>query len=241
MNSAGETDRLRCFLTLPHECGYLPGREAVSLVVEPGTGVERPLYSRLVLRGFRRSGNLVYRPHCNACSACVSLRVNAPAFRPSRSQRRLWRRNEDLRCEWRAPVCDEEHFQLYARYLAGRHAGGGMDSPTPESYRNFLFATGLETVFLDCRLAGRLVCVAVVDVLDDGLSAVYTFFDPDLAQRGLGIYAIMQGIAEARARGLEWMYLGYWIDACRRMNYKNRFRPYQLYRNGAWREPEAPA
>lgn len=235
MTSPDTGNSLRCYLTLPHPCGYLSEREAVTLVVDPATGIDRALYSRLIQRGFRRSGDLVYRPHCAGCAACISLRVDTTAFRPNRSQRRVWRCNEDLDCQWREPVCDEEHFRLYVRYLAGRHTGGGMDDPTPENYRSFLLAENLETVFLDCRFAGRLVCTAVLDVLDDGLSAVYTFFDPDLPGRGLGVYAILRGIAETRRRGRPWFYLGYWIAGCRRMNYKDRFRPYQIYRNGAWR------
>ncbi|MFQ5487939.1 MAG: arginyltransferase [Gammaproteobacteria bacterium] len=228
---------LRCFLTLPHPCGYLPEREAVTLLMDPQLVVDRHLYSQLAMRGFRRSGDSVYRPHCPDCSACISLRVNSGAFRPNRSQRRVWRRNQDLECTLAAPSCDEEHFQLYARYLAARHAGAGMDDPTPDSYRQFLLAQRLETVFLDCRLAGRLVCVAVLDVLDDGLSAVYTFFDPALVQRGLGVYAILQEISEVCRRGLDWLYLGYWIEACQRMNYKDRFRPFQIYRAGGWCDP----
>ncbi len=242
MNSRRDNgDALRCFLTLPHPCGYLPEREAVTLLIDPGLAVERRLYSQLAVRGFRRSGDSVYRPHCPDCNACVSLRVDAGAFRPNRSQRRVGRRNGDLVCSLVEPSCDEEHFQLYARYLAGRHAGAGMDDPSPDSYRQFLLAQHLETVFLDCRLEGRLVCVAVLDVLDDGLSAVYTFFDPALAQRSLGVYAILQEIAEVRRRGLDWLYLGYWIEACRRMNYKDRFRPYQIYRGGGWCDPALSA
>ena len=240
MNTRRENnDGLRCFLTMPHPCGYLAEREAVTLLIDPEAKVGQGLYSHLVRRGFRRSGDSVYRPHCPDCNACTSLRVDAAAFRGNRSQRRIRRRNADLVCRLTAPACDEEHFHLYSRYLAGRHAGAGMDDPTPESYRRFLLARDLETLFLDCRLDGRLVCVAVVDVLDDGLSAVYTFFDPALAQRSLGVYAILREIDEVRRRGLAWLYLGYWIEECRRMRYKNRFRPFQVYRGGAWREPAA--
>ena len=235
MNSRGEERAgLRCFLTLPHECGYLPSQQAVSLVVDPETPMDRRLYTHLVQKGFRRSGDTVYRPCCPACDACISLRVDADAFRPNRSQRRVQRRNADLVCLETAPVCDEEHFALYAGYLAARHAGGGMDSPTPDSYRRFLFASHQETLFLDFRLDGRLVCTTVLDVLEDGLSAVYTFFEPTLKQRGLGVLAILEGLAGARGRGLRWLYLGYWIAACRRMAYKSRFRPYQIYRGGRW-------
>ncbi len=232
--TSGSEGRLRCFLTLPQECGYLQGQESVSLVVDPALRMDRRLYSRLVSRGFRRSGNHVYRPHCAACSACVPLRVDAAAFAPNRSQRRVWRRNADLETSISEPVCDPAHFELYSRYLSARHAGGGMDDPTPEGYRDFLFADGLETLFLEQRLAGRLLGVAVLDVLDDGLSAVYSFFDPAQARRSLGVYAILQGIAECRRRELPWLYLGYWIEACPRMNYKARFRPHQLYREGHW-------
>ncbi len=234
MNDSNQTRKLDFFLTPPHPCSYLDDREAVTLFANPRFPVDNGLYTLLTRYGFRRSGNYIYRPHCNECQACVPVRVPAAEFQPSRRQRRIQRRNADLTRETLAPDFDAGHFALYRRYLASRHPGGGMDDPDETSYRAFLTSTWSSTEFNEYRSDGRLVAVSVVDRLDDALSAVYTFFDPDEERRSPGVFAIVDLIAQAAADGLAWVYLGYWIGECRKMAYKTEYQPLEYYVDDRW-------
>lgn len=227
---------LKFYVTTPHACPYLPDRQAVDMVADPNAPLARRGLSELFALGFRRSGGFVYRPECPGCRACVAVRIPVASFAPSRAQRRCLARNADLRVERGAAEYSDEAFALYRRYLRARHPAGGMDEATPESFLDFLCTPGVETDFLLFRRAGRLLAVAVTDVLDDGLSANYTFFEPDAAARSLGTFAILTQVAEARRRGLGHVYLGYWVDHSVKMRYKSRFRPLELYRDGRWRE-----
>lgn len=222
------------YRSLPHECGYLPHRRAVNAVMDPAVTPDVGLYSRLVERGFRRSGSRIYRPACPDCSACIPLRIPVPEFRPNRTQRRIWRRNLDLDVTECSPDFRAEHYALYTRYVQARHPAGGMEESSAEDYHAFLVSRGIETRFIEFREAGRCVAVAVVDVLADGHSAVYTFFDPDLAQRSLGVYAVLWEIEAVRRSGGRWLYLGYWISECRKMRYKDQYRPCEVYLDGGW-------
>jgi len=223
------------FLTAAHECGYLPGRQAVNVVVDPALPVGALLYDRLAALGFRRSGSRIYRPACPACTACIPLRVPVDDFRQNRTQRRIWSRNGDLLVRERPPGFDAEHYALYCRYIAGRHPNGVMDETTPEAYLAFISGQGIETRLVEFLDAGRCIAVAVMDVMSDGLSAVYTFFDPVQPRRSLGMHAVLWQIEAARKQGRKWLYLGYWIEDCRKMNYKVAFRPYELLVAGHWR------
>ncbi len=225
---------LAFYSTPRYACSYLPGREAVTLFADPSITKTPTLYAQLSAYGFRRSGEHLYRPRCPHCSACVPVRVPVAEFRPSRSQRRTQRRNAGLEVRVREAAFDVEHFALYRRYLGSRHAGGGMDNPTVESYMDFLTATWSETEFHELRLEGRLVAVAVIDRMPEALSAVYTFFDPDLSGRSLGRQAVLHQIAYARRESLRWVYLGYWIKGCRKMLYKNEYQPLEHYVDGHW-------
>lgn len=226
---------LRLLLSAEHNCSYLPGRPARHLVADPLV-VNNQVYSQLATLGFRRSGDHVYRPHCRGCKACLSLRIPVRAFRPNRSQRRTWNRNRDLQVRCLKPVFDFEHYQLFSRYLQARHPGGGMDDSSPESYLSFITAGWSDTLLYEFRRGGRLLAVAIVDRLDNGLSAVYTFFDPTETARGLGTYAILWQLADARRQELEWVYLGYWVQECHKMAYKANFRPHQVFVGGGWIE-----
>jgi arginyl-tRNA--protein-N-Asp/Glu arginylyltransferase len=229
------------FLTTAHECGYLPGRQAVNVVVDPALQVGTPLYSRLAALGFRRSGSRVYRPACPACAACIPQRVPVDDFHPRRTQRRIWARNGDLTVRQRPPGFDAEHYALYCRYITGRHPNGGMDETTPDAYLAFIAGQGVETRLVEFLEEGRCIAVAVTDVIADGLSAVYTFFDTASPGRGLGVYAVLWQIEAARKLGKKWLYLGYWIEDCRKMSYKVAFRPYELLLAGQWRRFGDPA
>jgi len=225
------------FLSLPHPCSYLPDREASTLFVDPRVPLEPRAFALLMRRGFRRSGDLVYRPHCADCKQCVPLRVDVAAFSPNRAQRRTLARNRDLVANWRAASFSDEHFALYLRYQRHRHSGGGMDDPDPDRYRDFVMGAGVDTQFIEFRTPadGRLLCVAVVDPLPDGLSAVYTYFEPGFDARSLGTHAVLWQIEQLRASGRPWLYLGYWVKDSPKMAYKTRFRPAQGYTHGRWR------
>lgn len=221
-----------------HSCSYLSGRVARSAYVDTDLELDVPTYSRLAEQGFRRSGDLVYRPHCHACTACVPVRIPVARFSPDRSQLRNLRDNTGLTVIAKPAQFDEEHYRLFQHYLLSRHEDGGMADSSREDYIGFLGSNWADTRFVEFRSDKKLLAVAVVDRLDTGLSAVYTFFDPNQAARGLGTLAVLWQVGEARRLNLKWVYLGFWIDDCRKMNYKERFRPLQARIAGQWREYE---
>jgi arginine-tRNA-protein transferase len=232
--SVADPNSLDLYISPEHPCNYLPQRQARSVFVDPRLAMDQALYGLLASHGFRRSGPHVYRPHCEGCQACVPIRVAVAGFKPDRSQKRLYRRNGDLRCAPREPEFDPEHFALYGRYVAARHPDGGMDGGSEADYRQFLLSPWGKTTLLELRFDDRLLAVAVTDELPDALSAVYTFYDPALAERSLGTYAILMQIEEARRRHMAWLYLGYWIAESRKMSYKGRFRPFETLGADGW-------
>ncbi|ADP97842.1 arginyltransferase [Marinobacter adhaerens] len=227
------------FATPPHDCSYLPDREATTMFVDPRAHIDKKLYSQLTALGFRRSGSHYYRPHCEQCNACIPVRLKVDDFKPDRSQRRVLRKNKDLQCTMAPATFAERYYQLYANYIEQRHKDGDMYPPTREQFTSFLVEGATDSWFLEIHQGERLVGLAAVDLLDDGLSAIYTVFDPDLEDRSLGTFAILWQIEEACRRGLPHLYLGYWIKQCRKMNYKTRFRPIEALRDGHWRELDA--
>ncbi len=230
-----QSDPPKLYLSAPHACPYIEPETASTVMLDPNYRLDNTLFSILVRAGFRRSGDTIYRPHCRNCNACVSLRVLAQEFRPNRSQRRIWNRNRDLNTSLMPAGFSEEHFELYNRYQRWRHPGDIMDHSDPDRYREFMVDSSVETVFLEFRLNGKLVALAVCDLPDDGLSAVYTFYDPSFPKRSLGTYAILQQIEYVRNMDLEWLYLGYWIEDCRKMAYKTQFRPGFGFIQKEWR------
>jgi len=225
---------LRFFITPAHACSYLPDRDAVTLFGDPAAPLDNTQYTLLSELGFRRSGEHIYRPHCPGCRACIPVRIPVAEFQPDRSQARTWRRNNDLRVSGQPAHYRAEHFELYQRYIRSRHPGGEMDDGDPRSYWRFVNAEWSDTWLYEFREGNRLVGVAVADRLHNGLSAVYTFFDPDLSKRALGVYAVLWEIEEARRLGLQWVYLGYWIRECRKMAYKDRYRPLECFLGQGW-------
>ena len=216
------------------DCNYLPGQQSTSLFADPDLLKNKSLHSSLSRQGFRRSGEFIYRPGCEKCNACIATRVPVHEFQASRGQRRTWKQNQDLTVKILPTEFNPEHFELYQRYLSTRHAKGGMDDPTPESYMQFLSSSWSKTYFIEFRLEEKLAMIAVVDQLNNALSAVYTFFDPDLSQRSLGRFAIIYEIEYARKNELEWLYLGYWIENCQKMKYKQEYQPQEHFKNGQW-------
>jgi arginine-tRNA-protein transferase len=226
--------RVQFYLTSPYACSYLDGREARSQVATPAHLIGPAVYSRLIQAGFRRSGHYTYRPHCQRCNRCVPVRVQAGAFRPNRSQRRCVQRNHDLQTSIEPLEFRPEHYELYRRYQHVRHAGGGMDQDDRDQYTQFLLSSQVNSFLVEFREQGRLLMVSLVDQVEDGLSAVYTFFDPAAAKRGLGNYAVLWQIDHARRLGLPYVYLGYWIAESRKMAYKSTFRPLEAFREDRW-------
>lgn len=217
-----------------HACSYLPNRQAVTVFLEPDYPRDRRVYTVLSQNGFRRSGQHIYRPRCPGCDACIPVRVRVAEFQPRRSQRRAWQKNRDLGIKRCGPSFRFEHFSLFQRYLVSRHPGGGMDDLTPRQYLDFLTSRWCETDFWEFRLGKTLLAVAVLDRLEDGLSAVYTFFDPDYPQRSLGVFTVLWSIQQTRRQGLDWLYLGYWIPSSPKMRYKCEYQPQEHLRDGRW-------
>ena len=226
---------LQFYATSPYTCSYLPDRQARSQVATPTHLINTEIYSSLVRTGFRRSGLFAYQPHCDNCQACVPVRLPVKDFSPDRSQRRNWKKWAGHLSARELPLeFDPEHFALYQRYQAARHSGGGMDQDNHEHYEHFLLQSRVDTRLIEFRDQGQLVMVSLIDVLEDGLSSVYTFFDPDQPQAGFGTFNILWQVAQTRAIELPYLYLGYWIAESPKMAYKSRFRPLEGLRDGQW-------
>jgi arginyl-tRNA--protein-N-Asp/Glu arginylyltransferase len=225
---------LKVYTTYPHSCSYLEDQEATTLFVDPRQRIDQKLYSNLSVLGFRRSGNHIYRPHCAHCEACIPARIPVASFEPKRGQRRTLARNRDLMAVRTDDIRDDDAFDLYRRYIEQRHADGDMYPPDREQYESFLNNAWDCTRYYRFFDKDKLTAVAVVDELVDGLSAIYTFFDPDADKRSLGAYAILWQVDKAREMGLDYLYLGYWIRDCQKMAYKSDYRPLELYVNSRW-------
>lgn len=232
---------LRLFHTAAHACGYWPERTARDLVLDPRDSRLPRFYPQALRWGFRRSGDIVYRPHCGSCQACIAVRIPVDAFMPNRSQRRTLARNADIEARVVVAERDDERLALYRRYLAWRHPGGGMDDHGAHEFDQFLIGSWNEGRLLELRLQGSLVAVAVTDLTADALSAVYTFYAPELASRGLGTLAILRQIAWARREQRAHLYLGYWIEGHRKMDYKRSFQPLEGFDGRQWRTLPGPA
>lgn len=230
-----EASRLPVGISQPFACSYRPDQQEQLLIVQSKMTPEH--FESLMAMGFRRSGDDVYRPHCPSCRACQPIRVPVKTFTPSRSQKRVLAKNRDL--VWRAvEEVTEEQQALYMRYIRERHNDGPMYPPTQEQYQRFLQCQWLPQTYLEARLDGKLVMVAVTDVLEHSLSAVYTFFDPSLDKRSLGRCGILMQIEFAKRMGKHFLYLGYQIDQCSKMSYKTQYRPCQTLTHKGWKTLE---
>ena len=238
-------DQIQFFATSVYPCSYIEGRIARSQVASPSDQIDSQRYSELVQQGFRRSGGFVYRPYCDHCQACTSIRIPVAEFHPNRSQRRAWSRHCHLVTRIDRPHFSEEHFELYQRYQQARHADGGMNNDGVDQYIEFLVSSRVNSFMIEFRepdtqgFANELRMVSIIDQLGDGLSAVYTFYDPQ-SDQSYGTYNVLWQLQFAKLLRLTHLYLGYWIAASHKMSYKANFRPHEILQHGHWtRDSEA--
>ena len=225
---------LQLYITTESPCSYFDDRLSCNLVPDPNLRLNMPIYNQLIQHGFRRSGTYCYRPHCNHCQSCIACRIVVENFTPNRSQKRCLKINQELKQTAVPAGFSAEYFDLYRRYLNSRHTDGSMADPAEEDFKQFLYTRWSDTQFIEHRLDGRLVAVAVIDIVSDGISAVYSFFDPEMPKHGLGTYCVLKQVDYAKQLELKYVYLGYWIENHPKMHYKANFRPLQIYRDEQW-------
>jgi arginine-tRNA-protein transferase len=225
---------LQFYVSPAHDCSYLENEDAITLFADPTALLNNSQYQTLSKIGFRRSGEHIYRPHCNSCNACIPVRIPVNDFKSNRNQRRVLKANSNVDVTVCNSDYNDEHFELYTRYIKSRHPGGGMDDGDVKSYKSFVTSSWSDTRLYEFRLNSRLIAVAVTDHLNDSMSAVYTYFDPDLSKQSLGVFSVLWQIRYATENNFTWLYLGYWIKQCQKMAYKDNYRPLEAFDGSYW-------
>ncbi|WP_415891583.1 arginyltransferase [Neptuniibacter sp. PT8_73] len=226
---------LHFYATPEHDCSYLENKTAKTLFVDPHADIDQYTYGQLSDLGFRRSGKHIYRPHCDGCNACISVRIPLAIFQLKKSQKRIINKNKDLTVTAKPAQFTEEYYTLYSRYINERHQDGDMYPPSLDQFNSFLVEAEEHTEFLEFRDGdSNLLAVSVIDRLQKGLSAIYTFYDPSFPKRSLGTYCILWQLQYCLEEGLNYLYLGYWVKECRKMSYKVAFQPFELLIDGYW-------
>ncbi|MSP86990.1 MAG: arginyltransferase [Methylotenera sp.] len=238
--------KLQFYVTTGYSCGYLPNKLAQSLIASPQHLIDATVYSSLIQQGFRRSGKFAYKPHCENCQECVPVRIFLPDFIPSRSQKRAYQHHKNLIATILPVAYDAEHYALYANYQNARHANDQINQDDKlnqenkseqedvEQYRNFLCQTNVESVLVEFREGDQLKMISVIDLVQDGISAVYTFYKPDDTKASFGTYNVLWQIEWAKTLNLSYLYLGYWIKDSRKMTYKQNYKPLEKLIDGEW-------
>lgn len=227
---------LQYYITPPHDCSYLEGKSARMVFLDPAHKIEVVTLSELSRVGFRRSGDFVYRPECHLCRQCLSSRVPVHSFQMNSKQKKAWKRNQDLHVRISDPKdSTDTHYRLYERYINERHADGDMFPPSYDQYEKFLIQSCSHSFFLELWKGDQLLSVSTCDLLDDGISAVYTFYDPDENRRSLGVFAILKQIEYVQSKLQSYLYLGYWVPHSDKMNYKSQYSPFEVLLDGQWR------
>lgn len=232
-------EKLQFYVTTGYACGYLPNKLAQSLIASPQHLITSQVYSGLIQQGFRRSGKFAYRPHCEHCQACVPVRVDVENFKPNRSQKRAIKQHEHLTTHILPVAFSEEHFALYHAYQLARHEKPAQEenhfeTDDVEQYKNFICESNIDSVMVEFRDNGALKMVSLIDIVDDGISAVYTFYDTQDKKASFGTFNVCWQIAWAKNLNIPFVYLGYWIQESKKMAYKNNFQPLQKLLNGEW-------
>ncbi|MDP3743191.1 MAG: arginyltransferase [Methylotenera sp.] len=229
-------NKLQFYVTTSYDCGYLPNKLAQSLIATPQHLVNTQVYSSLIQQGFRRSGKFAYRPHCENCQACVPVRVILQDFSPNRSQKRAFKQHQNLTTTILPVAFHEEHYALYSAYQRARHSDDKLTSPLDDSaqYQSFLCQSNVESVLVEFRENNQLKMVSVIDIVSDGISAVYTFYDTTETKASYGTYNVLWQIEWAKSFNLPYLYLGYWIKDSQKMAYKQNYKPLEWLIDGKW-------
>lgn len=222
---------------MPYSCPYIPTNTAHHYTTEPNLALNSSIYSHLIDMGFRRAGDRIHKPNCSTCQQCVSLRVPVSTFSASRSQRRIINKNTNLTVSVVKQPTPENYYSLYYKYITNRHPETESMQEVQDTFDNFFFSPWSDTFALEIRLPSKeLICVAICDPIPQGWSAVYTFYDTDYANHSLGTFSILNQIKLIKTLGLDYLYLGYWINDCDKMNYKTQFKPCEGFIDEQWME-----